>query len=117
MKTNEVVVLVFTNIQNSNIQELTEKRAIASVLFGGRYRLIDFTLSNLVNSGISKVGLITQNNYRSLIDHIGSGKPWDLDRKSGGIYLLPPYVSAGVGRFKGSVEAIDGAMTFLKRSK
>lgn len=117
MKTNEVVGLVFSNVHDSNVPELTEKRAIASVLFGGRYRLIDFTLSNLVNSGISKVGLITQNNYRSLIDHIGSGKPWDLDRKSGGIYLLPPYVSAGVGRFKGSVEAIDGAMTFLKRSK
>lgn len=117
MRANDVVGLVFANVHDSNISELTGERAIASVLFGGRYRLIDFTLSNLVNAGISKVGLITQNNYRSLLDHIGSGKPWDLDRKSGGIYLLPPYVEAGVGRFKGSIEALGSSLTFLKRCK
>ena len=62
---------------------------MASVPFGGRYRLIDFTLSNMVNSGINKVGVITKSNYQSLMDHLGSGKAWDLSRKRDGLFILP----------------------------
>ena len=83
--------IIFSNIHDNNIPELTRMRTIASVPFGCRYRFIDFTLSNMVNSGITTVGLMTNNNYRSLIDHIGSGKDWDLARKDGGIILLPPF--------------------------
>lgn len=117
MRANEVVGLVFANVHDDNISNLTGPRAMASVLFGGRYRLIDFSLSNLVNSGISKVGIITESNYQSLMDHVGAGKPWDLDRKSGGLYILPPYMAKGVGKFRGSLEALEGALTFLKRCK
>lgn len=117
MRANEVMGLVFANVRDKNISELTDYRAMASVFFGAKYRLIDFTLSNLVNSGIYKVGVLTESNYRSLMDHISSGKPWDLDRKYGGLYILPPYNTAEVGRFKGTVRALDSAMTFLSRSK
>ena len=77
--------LIFSNIHDRCIPEMTSRRTMASLPFGGRYRLVDFTLSNMVNSGINKVGIITHNNYRSLIDHIGTGKDWDLARRSGGV--------------------------------
>ena len=86
--------IIFSNLHDKNIAELTQKRTMASVPFGGRYRLIDFALSNMVNSDITTVGLITHNNYQSLLDHIGTGKDWDLARRSGGIKILPPYITA-----------------------
>ena len=73
--------LVFANMQDEYIGELTHRRTTASVPFGGRYRLIDFTLSNMVNAGIRDIGVITKNNYHSLMDHLGSGRDWDLARK------------------------------------
>lgn len=89
-----VVGIIFSNIHDKNISELTRMRTMASVPFGCRYRLIDFTLSNMVNSGITSVGIITHYNYQSLMDHIGSGKDWDLARKTGGIQILPPFITA-----------------------
>ena len=74
MRANNMLGVLFSNVHDENIRELTEKRAMGSVPFGGRYRLIDFPLSNMVNSGINKVGVITKNNYQSLMDHLGSGK-------------------------------------------
>ncbi|MCL6457749.1 MAG: glucose-1-phosphate adenylyltransferase subunit GlgD [Gorillibacterium sp.] len=73
-----------------DLEELTYHRAVASVPFGGRYRLIDFIMSNMVNSGIRNVSVIAQNRYRSLMDHIGSGRSWDLARKRNGLFFLPP---------------------------
>ena len=87
----KAVGVIFSNIHEENVPELVRRRTMASIPFGGRYRLIDFHLSNMVNSGITTVGLMASNNYRSLIDHIGSGKDWDLARKDGGLILLPPY--------------------------
>ena len=81
--------IIFSNIHDYVIPELTRRRAIASIPFCGRYRMIDFELSNMVNSDITKVGVITNYNYQSLMDHIGTGKDWDLARRSGGIKLLP----------------------------
>ena len=98
--------LIFANIHDQSIPELTRVRSMASVPFGCRYRLIDFTLSNLVNSGINRIGLITHHNYQSLLDHIGTGKDWDLARRSGGIKLIPPYITEGCeiyGTVKNSV--------------
>ena len=86
--------IIFSNIHDANIADLTRMRTLASVPFGCRYRLIDFALSNMVNSGITNVNVITHYNYHSLMDHIGSGKDWDLARTRGGIKILPPFVSA-----------------------
>ena len=86
--------IIFSNVHDNNIRELTSARTIASVPFGCRYRFIDFTLSNMVNSEIYNISVITNNNYLSLMDHIGSGKDWDLARRSGGIKMLPPNVTA-----------------------
>ena len=80
MRASAVAGLVFANINDELLKKLTAKRSMASVPFGARYRLIDFPLSNLVNAGISSVGIITKENYRSLMDHVGSGVYWDLDR-------------------------------------
>lgn len=86
--------IIFSNLHGRHIPELTRMRTMASVPFACRYRLIDFALSNMVNSGITNISVITHNNYRSLMDHIGSGKDWDMARRSGGIKLLPPYITA-----------------------
>nr|WP_088103400.1 glucose-1-phosphate adenylyltransferase subunit GlgD [Halalkalibacter urbisdiaboli] len=72
------------------LNELTYFRCGASVPFGGRYRLIDFVLSNMVNEGVQDIAVFTRKKYRSLMDHLGTGKPWDLDRKRGGLFILPP---------------------------
>lgn len=89
-----VAGLIFSNIHDKNIAELTRQRTMASIPFACRYRLIDFTLSNMVNCGISNIQVITHYNYHSLMDHIGTGKDWDLARRNGGIKILPPYITA-----------------------
>lgn len=114
--------LIFSNIHDYVIPELSRRRAIASIPFGGRYRMIDFELSNMVNSDITKVGVITNYNYQSLMDHIGTGKDWDLARRSGGIKLLPPYINAydpakGEALYTSRLELLKGAMSFIERSK
>lgn len=90
-----VTGIIFSNIHDNNIPELTRLRTIASVPFGCRYRFIDFTLSNMVNANIFNIDVITRSNYQSLMDHLGSGKDWDLARRSGGIKILPPNIMAG----------------------
>ena len=88
------VGIIFSSINEKSVYELTKQRTMASVPFGCRYRLIDFALSNMVNSGINHVGLVTHYNYQSLMDHIGTGKDWDLARRHGGVKILPPYITA-----------------------
>ena len=78
MRNNNAMGILFSNMHDEALRDLTALRALGSVPFGGRYRLIDFTLSNMVNAGISKVGLVTKRNYQSLKDHLGSGNAWDL---------------------------------------
>lgn len=118
MKANDVMGIIFSNAYDSVLPELTNRRTMGSVPFGGRYRLIDFALSNMVNCGIGMVGIITKSNYQSLMDHIGNGKPWDLSRKNEGMYILPPFSSAdGVGVYKNRIEALRGSMSFIHRSK
>ncbi len=86
--------IIFSNIHDKSIADLTQKRTMAAVPFGCRYRLIDFPLSNMVNSGITDISIITHYNYLSLMEHIGSGKDWDLARRHGGVRILAPYVTA-----------------------
>ena len=110
--------VIFSNLHEDNVPELVRKRTMASIPFGGRYRIIDFTLSNMVNSNITTVGLMASTNYRSLIDHIGSGKDWDLARKDGGIILLPPFSDRHDHSYSNRMEAIVGLRGFLsKRSE
>ena len=111
------VGVIFTNMHGENVPELVRRRTMASVPFGGRYRLIDFTLSNMVNSNITTIGLMTHNNYRSLIDHIGSGKDWDLARKDGGVILLPPYSDASEKPYTTRLEALAGLTGFLRHRR
>ncbi|MBR7186297.1 MAG: glucose-1-phosphate adenylyltransferase subunit GlgD [Clostridia bacterium] len=108
------VGVIFSNIHDENIPEISSHRTMASVPFGGRYRLIDFALSNMVNSGITTVGIVTKNNYQSLIDHLGSGKDWDLARKDGGIILLPPYSNETDKPYSTRLEALMGITSFLR---
>jgi len=112
---NKAVGIVFGNIHDRDVPELTSIRTLASVPFGGRYRLIDFVLSNFVNSEINKVGIITKSNYQSLMDHVGSGKSWDLSRKNGGLIVLPPYADESQSVYNTRFEAIKGIMTFIRR--
>ncbi len=116
------VGLIFSNIHDNSVPELTKLRTIGSVPFGGRYRLIDFALSSMVNSGISKIGVVTHNNYQSLLDHLGNGKDWDLARRSGGIKILPPYISsfenaASNKYYSSRLEALMGTVNFFNRCK
>lgn len=118
MRSNNVLGLVFSNAYDSALPELTNLRTMGSVPFGGRYRLIDFALSNMVNCGIGKVGIITKSNYQSLMDHVGSGKPWDLSRKNDGMFILPPFSSNdSAGMYDNRIEALKGKMRFITRSK
>ena len=115
-----VAGLIFSNIHDNNVPEFTSVRTMASVPFGCRYRLIDFPLSNMVNSGITKIGIITHNNYQSLVDHLGTGKDWDLARRSGGIKLLPPFIAsydaaAGAKLYTTRLEALMGVTHFISR--
>lgn len=112
-----VLGLVFSSMHESFVNVLTERRTMGSIPFGGRYRLIDFPLSNFVNSGITKVGVITKSNYGSLLDHIGSGRDWDLSRKKGGLHLLPPYSHTGGGIYKGRLDALSNIWSFVEHSK
>ncbi len=109
--------IIFSNMHEENAPELVRRRTMASIPFGGRYRIIDFTLSNMVNSGITTVGLVTTNNYRSLIDHIGSGKDWDLARKDGGLILLPPFSEKNDKLYTTKLEALSSLTGFLSRRK
>ncbi len=116
MKNNALAVL-FASDEESHLNDLTIHRTTASLPFGGRYRLIDFILSNLVNANITKIGIITRNNYNSLMDHIQQGRDWDLNRKNGGISVYPPFVFNSAHEvYKGKIEALYMLRGFLMNS-
>ncbi len=110
--------LIYAGEQNINLRELVYLRTIGALPVGGRYRTIDFVLSNMVNTGIRNVGVIAQRSYHSLMDHLGSGKEWDLSRKNDGLFILPPYSSSeNMGAYRGVVDAIKGVMDYIRRTK
>lgn len=114
MRTSAVAGLIYAN-SDDKLKKLTANRSLSSVPFGGRYRIVDFALSNLVNMGVTSVGIITRENYRSLMDHVGNGISWDLDRKNGGVYFIPPYYKRGVKRFAGTVAALASSTDYIEK--
>lgn len=107
--------IILTN--EDKIPPITDIRANSALPIAGRYRIIDFVLSNMANAGISNIGVATESNYSSLMDHIKSGKPWDLDRKNWGLNILPPSLEhSRSGRIKGNIDMLEGIRDFIKRS-
>lgn len=112
----ECVAMLLAGGQGSRLGVLTKKVAKPAVPFGGKYRIIDFPLSNCINSGIDTVGVLTQYQPLELNDYVGSGQPWDLDRSHGGVHILPPYQHiGGAAWYKGTANAIYQNMNFIER--
>ena len=116
MNGKTVLGMIFANIHEEALEALTDMRTMGSVPFCSRYRLIDFPLSNMVESGVTKIGVVTNANFNSLMDHVGTGKPWDLSRKTDGLYLLPPYSLNSTTMWGNRIDAIYGNMGFLDQS-
>ena len=115
-KKKECVAMLLAGGQGSRLYTLTETMAKPAVQFGGKYRIIDFPLSNCVNSGIDTVGVLTQYQPLVLNEYIGNGEPWDLDKSSGGVHVLPPYQGKkGSDWYKGTANAIYQNINFIKR--
>jgi len=109
--------IIFPNTYDSIIPELTNVRLMASIPFASRYRLVDFMLSSMAGSDITNISLLVKKNYFSLMDHLGSGREWDLVRKNGGLHLFPPNVEKTSTVYSGRVSAIAGILSFLRRQK
>lgn len=108
--------IIFSYEKRNDLRELGDIRTAASIPFGGRYRAVDFALSNLMNAGVSDVGVVMHGRYQSLLDHLGTGKDWDLSRKRGGLKLLPPFAykqAWGEMAFRGKMEALAGVRSYL----
>ncbi len=107
-----VMGIIFAN--DATLGALTDQRTMASLPFGGRYRQVDFALSNLACAGVRHVGIITRHNYQSLINHIGSGEEWGLELEEGGLEYLTPYANSTTDTYRGKLESIHTAMSFLQ---
>ena len=109
--------IIFPNSYDSLVPELVGERLMASIPFGGRYRMVDFVLSSMVNCGIDNISVLVRNNYHSLMDHLGAGREWDLTRKNGGLNIYPPYSEKNVKVYIGRVDALASVMDMLKDQK
>ena len=107
-----VTGIIFAN--DGTVSALTEKRTMASLPFGGRYRQVDFALSNLACAGIHRIGIVTRHSYQSLMNHVGSGEEWGLEMEEGGLEYLTPFSSSRVSDYRGKLESLHSAMTFLE---
>lgn len=117
MANNKMTGIIFSNSHDDALGGLTARRSMGSVPFASRYRLIDLVLSRMSHAGVDSVALVMQNNYHSLMEHIGSGKEWDLSRKRGGIAYFPPYSSVGsAGYSRGTLESMTGLLGYLQSS-
>ncbi len=118
MENNNTLGLIFSENSEVNLGELMRVRSLAAVPVGGRYRIIDFMLSNMINSGISTVGIATGYKNQSLIDHVGSGRAWDMARKESGLFILPPPETQDMGgRIMGGIDYLSSALRYLNRSR
>lgn len=114
----DVMGIIYTGENDARLRELSTTRAVAALPVAGRYRVIDFLVSSMVNGGIRNVGVIMQKNYHSLMDHLGSGKEWDLHGKINGLHILPPFLTReNVGVYSGLLDALRSNANYLQRSK
>ncbi len=109
--------VIFPNSYDTLIPQMVTERTMASIPFAGRYRMVDFVLSSMTNSGIDNVSIVVKRNYHSLMDHLSNGREWDLARKHGGLNVVPPYAEAGVKMYRGRVEALASIVDYLKDQK
>ena len=109
--------IIFPNSYDNLVPELAGDRLMASIPFAGRYRIIDFLLSSLANCGISNIAIVVRENYHSLMDHLGSGREWDLLRKNGCLSIFPPYAEKNMKVYSGRVEALESILPYLKSKK
>lgn len=109
--------IIFPNSYDNLVPELAGDRLMASIPFAGRYRIIDFLLSSLANCGISNIAIVVRENYHSLMDHLGSGRAWDLLRKNGGLSIFPPYAEKNMKVYRGHVEALESILPYLRSKK
>ena len=114
MKKN-MLGIIFAEIYGSEeLNALTYDRNMAAIPFGGRYRLVDFTVSNMVNSGVDNIGVLVKQYYRSLMDHLSNGQEWDLNRKNGGLHIIPPYANESSSHTSiGKLDELRGALDLL----
>ena len=107
--------IIFSEMYNDELNAFTHDRNMAAIPFGGRYRLIDFTLSNMVNSGITNVGVLAKQHYHSLMDHLANAQEWDLNRKNGGLLLLPPFATESFSQMhRGKLDELRNALDYLQ---
>ena len=109
--------IIFPNAYDRMVPELTTERLMASIPFAGRYRMIDFILSSMVTNDISNISILVRENYNSLVDHLESGRSWDLVRKTSGLKIFPPFFQKNTGAYHGRIEAIDSILAFLRHQK
>ena len=114
---NEALGVIFPNSYDGLVPELVKERSMASIPFASRYRLVDFVISSMARAGIDNISLIARENYLSLMDHLGSGREWDLARKNGGLNILPPYAQKEIKVYNGRVEALESIKSFLVSQK
>lgn len=115
---NNIIGIINNTREENRLKDITKSRSIAAVPFGGRYRLIDFVLSNMVNSGIENVGILVQSNYRSILTYIRSPREWDLDRKKDGLFMLPPDSTKNPFPIaRGDLEILHNNLGFIDHSK
>ena len=107
--------IIFSEMYNDELNAFTHDRNMAAIPFGGRYRLVDFTLSNMVNSGITNVGVLAKQHYHSLMDHLSNTQEWDLNRKNGGLLLLPPFATESFNQIhRGKLDELRNALDYLQ---
>ena len=109
--------LIFPNSYDNWVPELVNVRLMASIPFASRYRMVDFVLSSMANSGIDNISVIVKKNYHSLMDHLGSGREWDLVRKHGGLNIFPPFMESDSRAYLGRAGALANTLDFLRSQK
>ena len=111
----EALGIIFPNRYDSLVPELVTERLMASIPFASRYRMCDFMISSMVHCGIDNISILVRKNYHSLMDHLGSGREWDLTRKNGGLNIVPPYAQKQVKMYEGPIEALESIRGYLKK--
>ena len=114
---NNALGIIFPNSYDNTVPELVTERTMASIPFAGRYRMVDFMLSSMANCGISNVSIVVRKNYHSLMDHLGTGREWDMARRHGGLNIVPPFAEKGVRIYSGRVEALGSILSYLENQK